>query len=128
MQIWQGTILGGGGGPLPGRKLEISADCDLANDKGGGEFFALDILRAEEFTRQRLVVPRAGLNSLVWVRLRRSADTMGHCAPSGNAGECGHAGWPRFDFRQKFASEDPCTARDACRPRITLLLPAGALK
>ena len=42
MQIWQGTILEGGGGPLPRRKLVISADCDLANDKGGGEFFALE--------------------------------------------------------------------------------------
>ena len=73
MQIWQGTILEGGGGPIPKRKLVISADCDLANDKGGGEFFALEILRAEEFARQLLVSD--GRGELISVLLKDVRDT-----------------------------------------------------
>lgn len=73
MQIWQGTILEGGGGPLPRRKLVISADCDLANDKGGGEFFALEILRAEEFARQLLVFD--GRGDLISVLLQAVRET-----------------------------------------------------
>jgi hypothetical protein len=73
LQIWQGTILEGGGGLIPKRKLVISADCDLANDKGGGEFFALDILRAEEFARQLLVSD--GRGELISVLLKDVRDT-----------------------------------------------------
>jgi hypothetical protein len=59
---------------------------------------------------------------------RNVPDSMGHCGPPSNAGECGNGGWQKFDFPQKFASEGACTAYVAARPRIMLLLPADPLK
>lgn len=80
MQIWQGTILEGGGSGSVNRKLVISADCDLTDEKGNVEFFSLDILRAEEFAQQ-LVVGDAR-SELVTVLLQSARETARTRTPS----------------------------------------------
>jgi quercetin dioxygenase-like cupin family protein len=59
---------------------------------------------------------------------RSVPDSMGHCGPPSNGGECGSGGWQKFDFPQKFASEASCAAYVTGRPRMVLLLPADPLK
>lgn len=58
LQLWQGTILKGSKTEAPSR-LIVSADCDILSDKGGGEFFTLDIVPANIF-----------LNSIVFISSR----------------------------------------------------------
>lgn len=59
---------------------------------------------------------------------RNVPDSMGHCGPPSNAGECANGGWQKFDFPQKFASVGACTEYVASRPRITLVMPTDPLK
>lgn len=48
LHIWQGTVITNLTGD---NRLVISADCDLAENKSGGEFFYLDIVRSDSFIR-----------------------------------------------------------------------------
>ncbi len=79
MQLWQGTILEGGGASLS-RKLVISADCDLTDEKGGGEFFSLDILRAEDFAKQ--LVAGDARAELISILLQSARETARNRTPS----------------------------------------------
>lgn len=50
LQLWQGTILRTSvREAVSAHKLVVSADCDLLNDKGAGEFFCLDVIEASPF-------------------------------------------------------------------------------
>jgi hypothetical protein len=72
-QIWQGTILEGGGVSPPLRRLVISADCDIAKDKGSGEFFVMDILRVEKFAERVLLSD--GRADLVCILIEMARET-----------------------------------------------------
>jgi|GEM_PF-6889576 len=55
LDLWQGTILSGSDRSRPNR-LVVSADCDLLNDKGSGEFFCLDVFSTNAFVSE-VVLP-----------------------------------------------------------------------
>jgi hypothetical protein len=88
-----------------------------------------DTGKADAVEQNMFILPAGLRNADGKPILGRSVpDTMGHCGPPSDAGECGNGGWQKFDFPQKFASEGACTAYVASRPRITLVLPADPLK
>lgn len=78
-QIWQGTILESGDVESIKRKLVISADCDLTEEKNNEEFFVLDVLKVEKFAYQ-LVAGEAS-SDLIAVLLQSARDTVCNRAP-----------------------------------------------
>jgi len=52
LQLWQGTVLESTTGEMRRRKLVVSADCDLTDAKGNGEFFTLEVQNAAHYVRR----------------------------------------------------------------------------
>ncbi|WP_157636658.1 hypothetical protein [Burkholderia ubonensis] len=60
LQLWQGTVLESKDGEMSRRKLVVSADCDLTDAKGNGEFFTLDVVDAGRYLRHLVLEDARG--------------------------------------------------------------------